>query len=127
MRISDWSSDVCSSDLAQTPSQAKPPPRQCPGASIGRQMEEWSGQKDARSWRRRVHDRDGAPVALYLDTKASVCAHRHDQLAVRHHAPDRTQDPPFAPNSDGAGTTGRVWRKDDIWGVEDGTRARSPY
>src|SRR3546814_1532291 len=40
MRISDWSSDVCSSDLSQTltPTRSQSPRKASPGCCIGRSM-----------------------------------------------------------------------------------------
>src|SRR3546814_459537 len=94
MRISDLSSDVCSSDL-----------------------------RSARE-RRAVHDRDGAPVALYLATKASVRAQRPDALAVRDRSPARTVDPLYAADRAGAGTLGSVRRMDSVLGVGAATESR---
>src|SRR3546814_16551885 len=95
MRISDLSSDVCSSDL-----------------------------RSARE-RRAVHDRDGAPVALYLATKASVRAQRPDALAVRDRSPARTVDPLYAADRAGAGTLGSVRRMDSVLGVGAATDRKS--
>src|SRR3546814_11200408 len=87
-------------------------------------MEGCSGQKDGRSRRRRVHDRDGAPVALQLATKASVGAQRPDALAVRDRTPARTVDPLYAPDRAGAGTLGSMRRMDGVLGIGAATESR---
>src|SRR3546814_6584378 len=63
MRISDWSSDVCSSDLADSllPVIDGSDPRQPDNGMFGCDVLAMCGDRDGAANRRRVHDRTAAP------------------------------------------------------------------